>query len=116
MEYQDPPLLKQPGTMQRSSDELDRLKLIIRQAGGLQRLASQIESMLALIDAAGGLQKLEELITAAQNQQQDYAELVAAVEAPNGLKAKAAKYDQLRQVFDDVLGKETLDHNSVYRY
>ncbi|KAF1942444.1 hypothetical protein EJ02DRAFT_434020 [Clathrospora elynae] len=108
--------------------EADVLRPIIREAGGLQALVSQMQSVRSLIEKAGGLLKLEELVSDThllqisvdeagglqglhnlisevhllRLQQQENAVLRDKVDGPDGLRAKAAKYDRLMRAIKEV--------------
>ncbi|KAJ6203459.1 hypothetical protein J3E72DRAFT_401976 [Bipolaris maydis] len=112
--------------------EADVLKPIIREAGGLQALVSQMQSVRSLIERTGSLPELEELVSAVnlfrvgldkvgglqglyglmaevkdlREQQLAFRETKARVDCPNGLAAKAAKYDSLMQAFSAVQATE----------
>ncbi|KAF1829731.1 hypothetical protein BDW02DRAFT_634212 [Decorospora gaudefroyi] len=108
--------------------EGDVLRPFVRKAGGLQALVSQMQSMQSLIEKAGGLRELEALVSDTyllqisvdevgglqglhnlisearrlRSKQQDLELLQGKTGGPNGLMAKAAKYDKLLQAFTDI--------------
>lgn len=110
--------------------ENDVVRLLVREAGGLQPLTSQVRTIRALIDKAGGPRELEQFVSdlhvirdtldelkGSQGlvdlvpvlrdllvSKHTYAELQSELHGPNGLKARAAKYDKLVQTFTDVQG------------
>ncbi|XP_014558558.1 hypothetical protein COCVIDRAFT_94053, partial [Bipolaris victoriae FI3] len=112
--------------------EADVLKPIIREAGGLQALVSQMQSVRSLIEKVGSLPELEELVSdvnsfrigldevgglqglygliaEAKNLREHqlmFRETKSRIDGPNGLTAKATKYDKLVQAFSDVQATE----------
>ncbi|KAJ4352819.1 hypothetical protein N0V95_003927 [Ascochyta clinopodiicola] len=108
--------------------EADVLRPLIREAGGLQALISQTHTMRTLIEKAGGLRELEKFVSdlrtirdtldelkgsrglsdlasevrALLTYKQQHAELISQVDGPNGLRAKAARYERLMQAVIDV--------------
>lgn len=116
--------------------EADVLKPIIREAGGLQALVSQMQSIRSLIAKAGGLAELEELVSDTallqisvdevgglqglhnliieaehlRAEQHAYLAAKAKMEGSEGLIAKAAKYDRLMQVFNELQVKQDYVH------
>jgi hypothetical protein len=105
--------------------EADALRPVIRDAGGLQAVTFLTQSARALIEQAGsleklneivldttmirlrvqqlgGLQGLDQLVTDSKLllvEQQAFAKLTRSVGGPDGLRAKALKYDRLQQAF-----------------
>jgi hypothetical protein len=105
--------------------EADVLRPVARDAGGPQALVSQALSVRELIEQAGsleelkgtfmdaqmlrlrvnevgGLHGLDHLVSTVQSlrsEQQEYAELKAKLDGPDGLQAKATKYTLLQQAF-----------------
>jgi hypothetical protein len=119
--------------------EVDALRPLVRDAGGLQALTIQVESMRALIKQAGGLNGLKEMVMDAHMlrlrvadvgglqglddlvsqvnllrfEQREFNELKAKIDGPNGLRAKASKYDILQQAFTTVERAPTNNHTQV---
>jgi len=105
--------------------EADLLRPMVREAGGVQALASRMQSVETLIEEAGGIRELKDLVADAhglrlrldevgglqglnhlvsqvnrlRSEQRENTELLAIINGPNGLKAKALKYDMLQQAF-----------------
>ncbi|KAF1916358.1 hypothetical protein BDU57DRAFT_496914 [Ampelomyces quisqualis] len=113
------------GGLRAKAREADAFRPFIRDAGGLQALTSQYASIQSLIEQVGGLEELKELITDEQMirlrvsevgglpgldhlvaqinflraEQREYTELKVMVDSPDGLRAKALKYDMLQEAF-----------------
>lgn len=103
---------------------------MVREAGGIQALASRMQSIEALFEEAGGIQELAELVAEAKtlrsslnevgglqglshlttenhllrSDQQELVALQASVNGPDGLRAKALKFNTLQQAFATVQG------------
>jgi hypothetical protein len=119
--------------------ELDALRPLLRDAGGMQALTLQIQSIRPLVEQAGGLDKLKAMIMDAQMlrlevakvgglqgldnlvsqvnilrfEQREFNELKAHIDGPNGLRAKALKYDILQQAFTAIERAPTTNHTQV---
>ncbi|KAJ4323161.1 hypothetical protein N0V94_002047 [Neodidymelliopsis sp. IMI 364377] len=120
--------------------EADVLRPLISEAGGLQALISQTHTMRAIVCKTGGLRELEQFVSDLRTirdtldeiggsrglsglatevrcilmSQQQHDDLKAQVDGPHGLRAKAAKFDKLMQVFVDVQTNDSYrKHNAT---
>jgi len=81
---------------------------LIAKVGGLRELDELVSDMHTLkvsVDEVGGLQGLRDLIIEGRllrSKQQDHLDLKSRVDGPDGLAAKAAKYNKLMQTFNGV--------------
>jgi hypothetical protein len=108
--------------------KMDMLRPFLQEAGGLQALVLQFHTMRTLIDKAGGLGELEQFVSDLGSirdtldkirgtqgldglalevkdllmSHQEHAELRSQVDGPNGLRAKAVRYEKLRQAFAEI--------------
>jgi hypothetical protein len=102
------PRIREAGGLQALVSQLQSVRSLINQAGGLPELEELVSDTLLLkisVDEVGGLQGLHNLISEAESlrlKHQEDVKLRGTLDGPNGLIAKAAKYDMLMQAVTDI--------------
>jgi hypothetical protein len=102
------PRIREAGGLQALVSQLQSVRSLISQAGSLKELEELVYDTRLLqisVDEVGGLQGLHNLISEAESlrlKHQEDAKLRRTLDGPNGLIAKAAKYDMLMQAVTDI--------------
>lgn len=92
------------------------MQSLIEQSGGLhelQELVLDARKLRLRLDAVGGLQGLDHLVSEVNRLRADQQALAEArdnVDGPDGIKAKALKYDMLQQAFVAIQRGHAIDH------
>ncbi|KAH4059226.1 hypothetical protein HBI62_053910 [Parastagonospora nodorum] len=102
------PVIEDAGGPEAASFLVQSVQALIEQVGSLEDIWQLVESTATIrrrLHELGGLQGLDQLVTDSKNllaEQQALAKLERIIDGPNGLRAKAAKYDRLQQAFTSV--------------
>ncbi|KAF2028741.1 hypothetical protein EK21DRAFT_90410 [Setomelanomma holmii] len=116
------PFVREAGGLEAFTSQAQSMQSLISEAGGMKELQKQLldAHMLRLrVDEVGGLHGLDHLVAEVARlrmEHQSLAELRACLEGPNGIKAKALKFDMLQQAFaaiqrDPAIGPQPAFNN-----
>jgi hypothetical protein len=102
------PSIREAGGLHALVTQMQPVRSLIEQAGGLpelQELVSDTHLLKISVDEVGGLQGLHNLISEAEDlrsKHREYLKWRSLLDGPNGLIARAVKFDRLSQAFTEI--------------